>query len=227
MDLAPAAGDFLDPSALAIVLAGTALATLARTGLGDLWLAVRCVGGLARKGFDTDANRTAVARWVSALRERGVLGADEPLPPDEALASALNSMVRAGSFKAFENAHDLAHSQRVATKTRAADVFEQAGELAPVFGLVGTLFAMTQIPPGIGEDAGAATFGAIATAVLSSLYGVLSAHLVFLPLAAAIARRCEQEEEARDALVAWLREEAGEALSGSRSRRVARLKTVG
>ncbi|MEL7446519.1 MAG: hypothetical protein AAGK02_12030, partial [Pseudomonadota bacterium] len=54
------------------------------------------------------------------------------------------------------------------------------------------------------EGVVAATIASLATAVLSTLYGVLSAHLVFLPLAMAIDRQGEHEEQARDRLVEWL-----------------------
>lgn len=221
-----------DPAALAIVLAGTLIATVARAGLADCTLALAAAGQLLRARFDEVANRSAVARWARAIRQRGLLGAEAPPPPDPTLARAIDALVRSGSLAALEASCDAAAAQRTGRANRAALVFEQAGDLAPVFGLVGTLFAMTQIAPTGAGNAASATFGAIATAVLSSLYGVLSAHLVLLPLAQAIERRSQGEEAAREALVKWLVSELAEALPDGSARhsvaaRVARLKPVG
>ncbi len=201
-----------DPSALVIVLAGTALATLMRAGWRKAAAAMWAVLCLARRDFDSDANRAALARTLGAVRRHGMLGAEVTIPPDPALASALDTLIRTGSTGAMHAAHAAAREARTIACARAATVFEQAGELAPAFGLVGTLYSMTQLAPVAGADAGAATFGAIATAVLSTLYGVLAAHLVCLPLAEAIVRKGERAEQAHDALMEWLGTEVAGAL---------------
>jgi len=206
-----------DPSALSIVMAGTALATLARAGWSNCLHALRSAIRLMGKGFDENANRTALARMARAIQKRGVLGAGEPLPPDPALAKAVVELVRTGSVTAMEDSLSQHSANGAHRSGRAAIVFEQAGELAPVFGLVGTLFAMTQIAPGAGADATTATFGAIATAVLSSLYGVLSAHLIFLPVAGAVSRRARDEAATRLALLEWLSHEIAEFVPSSKT----------
>lgn len=214
MDADAATASLFDPSALVVVVAGTLLATFARVGWSDLILAIRKAAVLPTNAFDAQANRIALARWVRDAQKSGLLSADQPAPPDPVFARALELLIRSGSISAFERVHQEADSQRQTSTSRAAYVFEQAGELAPVFGLVGTLFAMTQIAPSIEGDAGAATFGAIATAVLSSLYGVLTAHLVFLPLASAVVRRAEKEAEAREELVRWFCDELDGVVQG-------------
>lgn len=218
----------IDFSALALVLAGTLLATIAQSGWGEIGNALRSARGLVLPGFDTNANRRVLARWAGAVRKRGILGVDEPFPPDRVFAHGLVALVRSGSLRAMHQVHEAARETRVDRHARAARVFEQAGELAPVFGLVGTLFALTQIVPGLSAEtttstsASTSAFAAIATAVLSSLYGVLSANLVFLPLAQAIARRSQREEEARTQLAEWLADEIEEVIP-KRSQRVTHL----
>ena len=205
-----------DAGALAIVLAGTVIATIARTGWQGTGLALRGLIDLAQASFDERANRTALARWIGTVRKSGILSADSPFPPDRPLAKALDTLVRTGLLERFREFHSAGRTDRIEQHSRTADVFEQAGELAPMFGLVGTLFAMTQLTPSAGEDAAAAAFGAIATAVLSSLYGVLTANLVCFPIAGAIMRRCMREEEAREILVNWVADEIAEVLPSAR-----------
>lgn len=202
----------IDLTALALVLVGTVLATIAQSGWRDIGNALRTARGLMRPGFDTTANRRALARWASAVRKRGILSVDEPFPPDRIFARGVVALVRVGSLRAMQDVHEAARGPRMDRHARATRVFEQAGELAPVFGLVGTLFAMTQITSGLAIETSTSAFAAIATAVLSSLYGVLSANLVFLPLAQAIARRSQREEEARAALAKWLADEVEDVI---------------
>lgn len=193
----------IDPGALAIVLAGTLIATIARCGWRDLRVAIGALGGLGRTTFDEDANRIALARTIREIERAGPLCADVPLPPDPSLAKLLDTFLRHGSLDAMHSIRRAEQASREVTRTQAVRTFEFAGELAPVFGLVGTLFAITQLVPSTGS-AVEATMSAIGTAVLSTLYGVLTAHLVCIPLARAIERRGEREELARDHLAEWL-----------------------
>lgn len=199
----------LDPGALAIVLAGTLAATLARCGWSELRLALATAARLGRRDFDEAANRRAVSRIIGEVRRAGLLGADAPLPPDPALARALAALLKAGSLDAFHSVRRAERAAQEAARAAAMRVFEYAGELAPVFGLVGTLFAITRLVPAAGTDPDptATTLAAVATAVLSSLYGVLTAHLVWIPLARAIERKSEREAAARGALADWLAQE--------------------
>ena len=196
-------GQLYDPGALVIVVAGTALATVARSGWRDMACAGRALTRIAASGFDEDANRVALARTSAAIARDGVLCADVPLPPDPSLARMVSAYLRHNSLEAL---HDLRRAERATreiARTRAVRVFEYAGELAPVFGLVGTLFAVTTMAPGA-DGASARSLAVIATAALSTIYGVLFAHLVCFPVARRIERAGEREEAARDDLAEWL-----------------------
>lgn len=197
----------LDPMAMAIVLIGTILATLAREGWQDVRIAVAAVARLGRNGFDANATRSALARTVGAINRLGHLGAEPVDPPDEATTGLLNAYIRSGSIDAMMK---LARTQRIERDIRsvaATRVYETASELAPVFGLVGTLFSITQLMPDMENSATDIVMASVAGAVLSSLYGVLSANLVFSPLARAIERRSDKEEAERSLLLEWFESE--------------------
>ena len=201
------AATLIDPGALVIVLAGTLLATTARSGWRTPFAALRMAGQLASPGFDSGPNRAALARAATAIHQRGTLCAETAIPPDPAIARLVEAVVASGTTGSLGTVARADRSEREMARFSAQRVFEHAGEVAPVFGLVGTLFAFTQLVPDTTASASAATMAAVSTAVLSSLYGVLSAHLAWFPLAQAIARRGDAEEEARAALAAWFAEE--------------------
>lgn len=197
------AAALLDPEALGIVTTGTLLATFARCGWQDTKAALSALAKLGSPGFDENANRSALARSSRAIQERGLLCADVAAPPDRATAQLLEAYQVNGSIDHLRAAARAQRAIREFACERGQRAFESAGELAPIFGLVGTLFSITQLVPSAGASAAETTMAAVATAVLSSLYGVLSAHLIYLPLARAIARRGETEEVARAALLEW------------------------
>lgn len=208
----------LDPLALAIVLAGTILATLAREGWQDVATAVASALGLWGKGFEAGATRSALARTVREINERGHLGAKLYDPPDEATTRLLNAYIRSGSIDAMMK---LARTQRLERDIRsvaATRVFETAGELAPVFGLVGTLFSITQLMPDMETSSADIVMASVAGAVLSSLYGVLSANLLFAPLARAIERRGDKEEAERSLVLEWFEDEIMDGRKAASSR---------
>jgi chemotaxis protein MotA len=192
-----------DPGALVIVAAGTVLACAARCGLrafADAWLAA---GGLLKRSFDTEANRRALAMALSAIRLDGPYRADPIPPPDRTLALMLERFLKLGGIEALHSTLRAERAVAAARRLSAAQVFGTAGDLAPVFGLIGTLYALTQLEPVAGADATRLTVTAMATAVHSTLYGALLAHLLFYPLASAIERRGLTEEQGRDALADW------------------------
>lgn len=204
---------FFDPGALVIVLAGTALATTARCGWRDMGTAIRSFAELASASFDEHANRAALARSVPEIKRRGHLCADAPLPPDRATAALVKAYLVSGSIEALHTAARAERSTREIVRGQAMRVFDYAGEQAPIFGLVGTLFAITQLNPAATSSTTEAMMGAVGTAVLSSLYGVLTAHLFCVPIAGAIERRGLREETARAKLLEWFEAE----VSGKRA----------
>lgn len=198
-----AMGGFFDPAAMVVVLAGTLLATIARCGGREIKAAGHALIRLGGSTFDEDANRAALARSVSAIAKRGHLCAETSTPPDAATARLVDAYVVSGSLDLLHSTARAERAQREIAMAQAVRVFEFAGELAPVFGLVGTLFAITQLTPSSSSSTAEVTMAAVSTAVLSSLYGVLTANLVCVPLARAIERRGEREEEVRADLLDW------------------------
>lgn len=209
-----------DPGALAIVFAGTVLACVARCGWRDFGAALREASGLVvRRGFNADANRKALALALTAIQRDGSHRADPALPLDRALGLMLETYLRHGTLEALGNARRAQRALDEARRISAAQVFAWAGELAPVFGLIGTLYGLTQLAPAGAVNPTATIMGAVSTAVLTSLYGALLAHLLCYPLASAIERRGLDEDRAREALADWFVEQVARTAASAQERR--------
>ncbi len=220
----PAFSNLLDPGALGIVIAGTVLATVARCGWRDFGAALKAAGGLTRRSFRREANRKALALAVQAIQRDGHHRASPDLPPDRALGLMLETYLRHGAPAMLGAIRRAERALDEARRVSAAQVFVWAGELAPVFGLIGTLYGLTQLaPPGAGPEPGvnavAVIMGAVSTAVLTSLYGALLAHLVCYPLASAIERRGLADEQEREALAEWFTDQIDRTDAAAQARR--------
>ncbi|MGD9472630.1 MAG: MotA/TolQ/ExbB proton channel family protein [Novosphingobium sp.] len=193
----------INPAGAALVLGGTMLATLARTGWHECGLTLHQLRALARPRFNAARMKAQLAGQVTRMRRDGLIRAEaEPLP-DREFADATAALVRHRSTAALRDEHDRHRQRRCADRQRACRSLSQAGELAPVLGLAGTLLSLSQLPAG-GLDEVSGLMQSVSLAVVSTLYGLLLAHLVCFPLARAIERHGEREEDEREELVRWL-----------------------
>lgn len=189
------------PSAL-IVFGGTALATVLRCGLADCRLALGKLAQLGQHHFDAAATRAELAVQVQAIRKDGLLRAVPSHSGDREFDAATDALIGTRSVAALLDTHEQHRAARMTEAGRAIRTLAQAAELAPVFGLAGTLVSLSQLPVD-GLARGAFT-GAISMAVVTTLYGLLCANLLLAPLARMIERAAVAEENARQEVIDWL-----------------------
>lgn len=199
----------LDPASLLLVAGGTLLATVLRAGPRSFALALREAMNLSRKRFDTEKVRAALSGQVNSVKVDGLIRARMHETGDGIFDRAVAAMLLQRSVKGLRASHDAYCRGCVARAQLASGTWASAAELSPAFGLVGTLLSLSQLPGGSFESAG--FNAAISGAVLTTLYGVLLANLLFAPLADAIARAAEHEREQRQSLVDWLEAQIEEA----------------
>lgn len=192
----------LDALGAAIVLGGTLLATLLGSGRRELAAALASLWQLARRPFDYERARAEIARDVEALRIDGVLRSRPFRSSDSEIASVTEALIHDRSLGSLIEAHGRFKQQRAELRKRALRPIRLAAEMAPVFGMAGTLFSLSQLDQGAGANP--AMMGSIGLAVVTTLYGLLLAHMVLHPLASMIERRGQSEEDQRQLLIDWM-----------------------
>ncbi len=192
----------LDPVGAGIVLGGTALAVLLGSGRRELHAMLVALAMLVRPRFDAEANRAELARDVEAIRHDGLLRAQPCQTSDEDIAAATDALVHDRSPGSLVATHEILLHRRIAARERGLRPLQLAAELAPVFGMAGTLFALSQMQIAAGVDS--ALLVDIGMAILTTLYGLLLAHLVLHPLARLIERRGAREDADRREVIDWL-----------------------
>ena len=76
----------------------------------------------------------------------------------------------------------------------AAALYDKASSVAPAFGMVGTLVGLINMLKAMNLDGGAGDLGgAMGTALITTLYGCILAHMVFGPVAQLLRVRDEEE----------------------------------
>lgn len=202
--------NLFDTASAVIVVGGTSLATVLRCGLWDTRMAVSAGAGLFRPRFSAVRARAELAVQVRQMQQRGVIGAASHHFGDVALDDATDALIGARSIAALREAHQAHKRRRVEQSQRAVRTFSQAADLAPVFGLAGTLISLSQLPTG--PNVGGGFTAAISMAVLTTLYGLLLGNLVISPLGRSVARRAAQEEKERQRVLEWLEAQVADAL---------------
>lgn len=190
-------GTFLDPTALAIVGGGTLMAAVLRTPLRDLGRAFAALATLPRRHFSAEPLLLQVAALGRIARRHGAITLDRSVIADKDVAAAIADIVDGHAPEAV--AADLQHLRRarIERHAAAADVWAGMAEAAPAMGMVGTLVGLVAMfvqmtdPQAIG--------GAMAVALLATLYGALLGNLVAMPIANRLraAGRAEAFERAR------------------------------
>ena len=75
-----------------------------------------------------------------------------------------------------------------------AGMYDKAGAVAPAFGMVGTLVGLINMLKGMDLDSGAGSLGSdMGTALITTLYGCILAHMIFGPIATILRQRDEEE----------------------------------
>ncbi|MEY2942566.1 MAG: hypothetical protein RLY97_580 [Pseudomonadota bacterium] len=185
-----------------IVLGGTMLATLLRCGIADCAVMCRATLRALRGRFDSAGVRAILAGQVMEIRQDGLMRTNLRHFGDKEFDDATSALIGHRSLDALMDAHKAHRDRRMRRALTAARTLNQAADLAPVFGLAGTLISLGHLPAdGINHGS---YMAAIGMAVQATLWGLMVANLALAPLARLIERRAEQEENERQALVDWM-----------------------
>lgn len=193
----------------AIVLGGTLLGTILRCGFGDFGTMLEALAGVFSRHFDADTVRASLAVQIQQIRRDGLLRASPRPMGDAEFEAATDALIGHRSIDAMIATHEEHKAARVRHAAAAAETLWQAAELAPVFGLAGTLVSLSLLPAnGIERSA---FLVAIGMAVHATLYGLVVANLVLSPLARLVERRAAAEEAERQQVLDWLATQLAEA----------------
>lgn len=192
---------FIDPLAIAIVLGGTFVATALRGPLSDTGAAFAALRRLTGTPFDAQDARARIVK-AERIAKGNLVAVDAAILADPDIAAAVEAIGDGASAEAVDALLAARAAQRAERHAVVHDFWQAASEAAPAMGMIGTLLGLVRMFRGMEDPA--TIGGAMAVALLATLYGALFANLVFAPIAARLRRQSRREEIARRRLRAPL-----------------------
>ena len=193
---------FYDPTALALVGGGTLLATVLRAPLGDVGRALGALGTLVRPRFRAEPLLAQLDVQARLVRRHGVMQLDRSVITDPDLAAGLAAVVDGDAPDAVTRAVEHHRRARLERHAAAIEVWRGAAEVAPAMGMIGTLVGLAAMFARMSDPA--AIGGAMAVALLATLYGAVLGNFILQPIAQRLAAAARREAFERGRLVAPL-----------------------
>jgi chemotaxis protein MotA len=192
----------LSPTAALIVFGGTFGAVVISTP-GEQLRQIPKVLKIAFRPQKLDANRTIdeLVELATIARRDGLLALEDRVEAheDEFLRGGLRLVVDGVDSDLVRSILETELSFLEDRHEKGVQVFEAAGGFAPTMGIIGTVMGLVHV---LGGLTNVDTLGPqIATAFIATLYGVASANVLYLPIAAKLKRRSRDEVLIRELMI--------------------------
>lgn len=190
---------FLDLNSLLIVLGGTVGATLITFPLDDFLKTAAVLRTALFPQRSSALNRIdKLIEFAQTSRTSGELSLEHYTfsEPDPFLRDCLQLLVDGVKPEEIRRMLELEISSLDDRHRRGAQLFYTMGSVAPAMGLIGTLIGLVRMLENLNDPSQIGP--AMALALLTTFYGAILAHIVFIPLAGKLRTRSEEEQ--------WLKE---------------------
>lgn len=185
---------FVDPASLLIVIGGLLSGLLVSFSLKDIKQMIKVM----RQSFSSDERKLqdlidTFVHLSGKARREGLLSLEMEIDQVE------DRFLRKGMLLAIDGTdpdviQDILLAEIAAMEERhrkGRAILEKAGDYAPAWGMIGTLIGLVLMLKNLNDPS---TLGPnMAIALLTTLYGSLLANLVFIPIAAKLELKTEQE----------------------------------
>ena len=189
-------------SAAILVFGGTIGATMASFALEDF----KKLPGLFKIAFTTDSYTPVeiidtIVSFAEKARREGLLAleSDISVMDDEFLKKGVQLIVDGTDPQLVRDILETELSCIEDRHHKGAAIFETAGGYAPTMGIIGTVMGLVNA---LGNMEDTSKLGeAIATAFIATLYGVSTANIIWLPLAAKLKGKSSEEILMREVML--------------------------
>ncbi len=195
-------GALIGPSSIVLVFFGSVGSSLMAARLKELSALPKAFKvALTSPVPDTDATVTTLGQLAEVVRREGVLALEAKLEEidDDFLRRGAQLLVDGQDAEQIAEVLQIDIGALDERHQRAISFFKAMGGYAPTFGMLGTVIGLINMLGNL-SDPDQLGIG-MSLALLTTLYGVAMANLLFLPLAARLERLNEVEMAARDVTI--------------------------
>jgi chemotaxis protein MotA len=182
----------MQATAALIVLGGTAGSVMLSFSTGEVRRALQAVPTVFVDPLEPSAKPISrIVAYAKKARRLGLLSIEEDVnrEPDPFLRRALNMAVDGISRSELRHTLEVEMDSIAEYDEAPSRVFDAAGGYAPTIGILGTIMSLVHVLGQLSEPNKLG--GSIASAFLATLWGVLSANVLWLPIAKRIERIAE------------------------------------
>jgi chemotaxis protein MotA len=188
---------FAAPSSIILIFGGSLGATIITSPLKIVFkLPQYIMQAFTTRKFDAKETIELLTKLADKARREGLLALEDDSKKiaDKFLQKGIMMVVDGIEPEQVSAIMETTVAQMRARHKQGIGFFTAAGAFAPTFGIIGTVMGLISVlkqldnPGALGE--------AIASAFLATLWGLLSANLIYLPIAGKL--KVKDEEEARD-----------------------------
>lgn len=184
----------ISPSSMMLVLFATIGVSVASYRMADVLRVPKAIiVGLKGKGPDPDEVVTTLMGLADVARRKGLLAMEDMLEEvdDEFLRGAIQSVIDGLDAEAVTSILDTEIESVHERHNVILSFMRSMGGFAPTMGMVGTVIGLVNMLGSLSEPGQLGS--GMALALLTTLYGVLLANIVFVPLASRLTRLHETE----------------------------------
>jgi chemotaxis protein MotA len=183
---------FVDGASILIVCGGTLGATLVRNPLAAVLGVVKVVmKAFTVKLPDAEALIAEIVMLSRKARKEGMLALENVPIEYPFLSKAISLCVDGVDVEQIRGILEADMGAMANRHRRGAQILEGIAEIAPAFGMIGTLIGLVQMLANMSDPSSIGP--AMAVALLTTLYGALIANVVCIPLAGKLKLRSEDE----------------------------------
>jgi chemotaxis protein MotA len=189
---------FAHPSAIILIIGGSLSATIITVPLKiALQLPKYIIQAFTTKNYDAKGTIDMLTKLADRARREGLLALEEDSKKikDPFLQRGIMMVVDGVDSEQVEAILDTNIEQMKARHKQGVTFFASAGGFAPTFGIIGTVMGLISVlkqldnPSALGES--------IAAAFLATLWGLLTANLIYLPISNKLKSKSEEEAKNR------------------------------
>jgi chemotaxis protein MotA len=191
---------FLNVPGLLIVAGGTVAATFIKFTVSDVINSIK----VAMKAFlvKMEPPEKIIEEMVTFTRiakKEGLIALEKEEPSDPFSVKALRYLSDGYDEGLIEDMLNKDIRLTIQRHKTGQDVFKGGGDVAPAFGMIGTLIGLVQMLANMSDPASIGP--SMAVALLTTLYGAVIANLICIPLADKLILRSEQEKLTKNIII--------------------------
>ncbi|MBI5557109.1 MAG: flagellar motor protein [Deltaproteobacteria bacterium] len=184
----------IQPTAFLIVVGGTLGATLVSFPLGVIFKALRdAKKALVYTEREPGQIIKTLAGYADKARRNGLLALEDEAKrsPDRFIKKGVSIMVDGGDAKQLQDFLEIEINTFEEEAKLSAEVFEAAGGFAPTIGIIGAVLGLIHVMNNLSNTA--ALGAGIAVAFVATIYGLMTANIICIPISTKLKKRMKEE----------------------------------